>query len=303
MKVKYNIIAIIVIFYPDKKHLEILIKNLICQVDKIILVDNTPVGNKCSHNEVIQNFESHMEFIPLNDNFGIAKAQNIGIKRAVELFADFILLSDQDTFFPDDYIQKMVYDINYIDFNETAAIVPLFKDINQAKSSNKGFMLFTLYGWKRFFPEQGLYEVDQAISSGKIINSKLIESIGLMNESLFMDWVDYEWCWRARHRYKIIGNANVTISHLLGDSAVSIGFRDINLRPPIRSYYITRNAIYLALYSTSLDFIHKVTLLIKSTRYVVGFPIFCEPHFKQFIFTMKGVIDGLRAKLGKVSQN
>jgi len=52
-----------------------------------------------------------------------------------------------------------------------------------------------------------------------------------MNEDLFIDWVDFEWCWRARKKgYKIIGNANVVITHQLGDAAVTIGRKDEEAR-------------------------------------------------------------------------
>jgi rhamnosyltransferase len=293
-----NVVAVIVIFYPNKTRLKKLIKTLIYQVVKIIVVDNTPVKDEY---DLLEENKYNIELISFDENNGIAKAQNIGIKRALELSADFVLLSDQDTLFPDNYVYKMLKDISDYNIHEIACIVPLFKDINQKRIPNQGFIRFTFCGWKRFFPKQGLYEIDEAISSGKLINLKLINLIGLMNESLFIDWVDYEWCWRARRQYKIIGNANVIINHRLGDSAVSVGFREVNQRPPIRSYYITRNAIYLALYSTSLNFVHRFILLFKTTRYIIGFPILCKPHIQQFNFTIRGVIDGFRKRLGKIN--
>jgi len=296
-----NIVAVIVIFYPNKSRLRELIKTLVFQVVKIIIVDNTPMKDRYDYFELDEN-KNNMELISLDENKGIAKAQNIGIKRALELYADFVLLSDQDSVFPVNYVHKMFEDIDndkYI-INEIACIVPLFKDINKKNMPNQGFYRFTYWGWKFIFPNHGLHEIDQAISSGKIINLKLVNSIGLMDESLFIDWVDFEWCWRARSQYKIIGNANMIINHTLGDYTISIGFRELNQRTPIRSYYITRNAVYLAINSKSLDIMHKYFLLFKIIKYIIGFPIFCQPHVQQFIFTLKGIIDGLRGKLGKI---
>ena len=296
----YNVIAVVVIYYSDIDLLKILIKKLINQVQKVILVDNTPVKDKFCLDDMLKNYVNCIELLSLEENHGIARAQNIGIKRALELFADFVLLSDQDTLFPDNYVHKMFEDIDDYNIREVACIVPLFKDKNKKNMPNQGFYRFTCWGWKCIFPDHGLYEIDQAISSGKLINLKLINLIGLMNESLFIDWVDFEWCWRARSRFKIIGNANVIINHTLGDSAISIGFREINQRSPVRSYYITRNAIYLAIYSTSIDITHKYYLLLRSIKYIIGFPILCKPHIQQLVFTLRGAIDGFRGKLGKI---
>ena len=33
-----------------------------------------------------------------------------------------------------------------------------------------------------------------------IINNNIILDVGLMDESLFIDWVDFEWCWRAKSK-------------------------------------------------------------------------------------------------------
>ena len=46
----------------------------------------------------------------------------------------------------------------------------------------------------------------------------------------------------------MIGNADVTIQHQLGDGSVDVGFRKVNLPSLIRYYDISRNAFYLALY-------------------------------------------------------
>lgn len=48
-----------------------------------------------------------------------------------------------------------------------------------------------------------------------------------MNERFIIDWVDFEWCWRAREKgYQIIGNANVLITRQLGDAAATICRKD-----------------------------------------------------------------------------
>jgi len=285
---------VIVTYNPEIKLLKKVIQSIIEQVRKIYIVDNTP--GKAKELERFRN--EKVEIIYLGNNKGIAYAQNIGINIAIENNAEYVILSDQDTVYPNNYVKEMlkVFD----KYENVAAVSPLFKDINKNKP-HEGFIEKSLIGFKKFYPTKGYYEIYQTIASGLIINVKALKVIGLMNEDLFIDWVDLEWCWRARKKgYKIIGNADVIIIHQLGDKSVNIGFREVNIRSPLRHYYITRNAFYLALRDNSLDKLHKLTLFLKSFRYILGFPILSKPHLKHLKYVLLGFWHGITGKLGKL---
>ena len=146
-----------------------------------------------------------------------------------------------------------------------------------------------------------IIEVEKTLSSGFFYSREVIEKIGLKNEDLFIDLVDWEWCWRARKKgYKIIGNADVIIEHQLGDSSKDLGFREVNLRSPMRHYYITRNAFHLALRDKSLDILHRITLFFKSFRYIIGYPLLSKPHLTHLKYVMLGFWHGIVGKLGKL---
>jgi rhamnosyltransferase len=100
-----KVYGVIVTYKPNVEVLEKCVNSLVNQVDKLIIVDNTP--GKC---QLLENFRKtqNIEIVYLNDNYGIAYAQNVGIKKALEEEADFILLSDQDTIYPLDYVEKML---------------------------------------------------------------------------------------------------------------------------------------------------------------------------------------------------
>ena len=232
-----NIDAVFITYYPNVKLFEKAIKSIISQVRIAYIIDNTP--EKCNHLEKLHEY-SNINITYLCDNKGIAYAQNIGIKKSIEGNADFIMLSDQHTIYPENYIKAMLS--TFEGAKQVAAIAPLFKDEN-SRMHNSGIYKKGLFFYKLFYPKKGIFEIPQAIASGKIINTAHLSEIGLMKEDLFMDWIDFEWCWRAtRKGYKIIGNANVVITHQLGEHAADIGFREVNLRSPVRHYYITRNA-------------------------------------------------------------
>lgn len=291
MNHKINIVY--VTYNPQIDLLKKSLESITSQVDKIYIVDNTP--GKDTRLEFFKNEKT--EVIYLEENYGIAYALNVGIKKALEDGADFVMLSDQDTCYPQNYVYDM---LKVFGIDDTiAAVAPRFVDSN--KKGKDGFIDVAPVVFKRFLPKDGIHEVMQAISSGKILKTQHLLSIGLMKDELFIDWVDYEWCWRARAKgYKIVGNADVVIQHQLGDSSKNLGFREVNLRSYVRHYYITRNAFYLALYANDLDVLHRITLFFKSFRYMVGYPILAKPHFKNLKFVLLGFWHGVTGKLGKL---
>lgn len=291
-----SIVKINTIYITYNAQIELLkksVESITSQVDKIYIVDNTP--GKDTRLEFFKN--EKMEVIYLEENYGIAYALNVGIKKALQNQVEFIMLSDQDTCYPQNYVYDMLKVFGMDD--TTVAVAPRFVDSN--KQGKDGFIKVAPVVFKQFFPKSGTHEIMQAISSGKILQAKYLGSIGLMSEELFIDWVDIEWCWRARAKgYKIVGNADVVIQHQLGDSSKNLGFREVNLRSYVRHYYITRNAFYLALYSNDLDILHRITLFFKSFRYMVGYPILAKPHFKNLKFVLLGFWHGITGKLEKL---
>ncbi len=284
---------VIITYNPEIELFTKAVQSMTEQVRKIYIIDNTPTRAK-----FLEKFQdnSKIEIIYLDDNKGIAYAQNIGIKKSLENRSDYIVLSDQDTIYPKNYIENMLK-IENSNYSKIIAMAPLFKD-TIGNNENEGFIIKR---FKKIFPKNGLHEVFQTIASGKILSSKYLNDVGLMDEKLFIDWVDLEWCWRARKKgYKIIGNADVVITHQLGDKSTNLGFREVSLRSPIRHYYITRNAFYLALNDKSLDKLNKITLFFKSFRYIIGFPLLSKPHLKHLKYVLLGFWHGVTGKLGKL---
>jgi len=284
---------IIVIYNPNEDLLSKCILSIFDTVRHIYIIDNSDIN-------ISLNIDyEYIKYIKLKENMGISYAFNIGIKESIKNKSDYILLTDQDTVYPIKYIDNMLK--TFDNEENICAVTTLFKDTNSAKK-NEGFYKKSFLFAKRFFPIEGSFNVFHTISSGKILNTKYINDIGLMDEDLFIDWVDYEWCWRARKKgYKIIGNADVVIDHQLGDESTDVGFRVVNLRSPLRHYYITRNAFYLSIYNNSLNSINKVTLFFKSFRYIIGYPILSKPHLKHLKYVLLGFWHGMTGKLGKLN--
>ena len=286
------IVGILITYEPDGPILERTIESLITQVDHLLIVDN---GSSFNVADTL-NDDNRLTCMQLGDNLGIARAQNLGIIAARDRGADYVVLSDQDTVYPPNAISDLLE--VFTRWSKAAAVVPKFNDLN--KAGRDGFILADSIFFTPSQVKQGEYELLQAIASGKVIRLSALEQVGLMMEELFIDWVDIEWCWRARSSgYQIIGSANVVIEHTLGDESRNLGYREVNLRSPTRHYYITRNAFALALRSSHLHFGLRCVLLLRSLRYPIAFPLLSPPRLKNLWAVAWGLMDAIRGELGK----
>lgn len=289
-----KIFAIVITYQPDIPILCRVISSIEKQVQGICIIDNGGLIENELPKTSCEILIKH-----LNENQGIAKATNEGIKILLEKSADYVLLSDQDTIYPEGYVESFSQYAISNNIEKIAAFAPVFFDVNSSEYK-------PLYVRK-----QGLIRkesvcnkptiVFQSIASGLIIDLKKLSEVGCMNEELFIDYVDFEWCWRVNCAgYKIMCLPQLSITHSLGDGTVSVGIKKISEHSSIRYYYITRNTFYLSLYSKALPFLMKIQLFCKACLYPIGYTFLCKPHLMNAKYTLKGMFDGILKRLGKI---
>lgn len=243
-----NIFSILVTYNPNFSQLKKCVSSLLPQVEKIIIVKNSSEKLDFSG---LPGFLEKIIQIQLKKNFGIAYAQNRGIEKALELGAEWILLSDQDTVFPENYVSSCLSSYNQNkEKYKIGAIVPLFFNENKQQMSQ-----IMISKTKAICPEYGkTYCLAHAIASGMFCLSDVIKNIGMMNERLFIDFVDTEWCWRAnRLGFKILCDTNIVISHSMGDSFKKVFGRKFVVYSNFRNYFFFRNIFYLLFHSGLLS--------------------------------------------------
>lgn len=279
-----KIIAIIVSFRPNIELLKKTISSLQFQVNNIIIVNNDT-------NDFQFVTSQNVLIINLNNNFGIAYAQNIGINKAIELNADYILLSDQDTIYPENYINQF---LPYIREKNAQLYCPVFFD--NVKNIYSPIMIEKFKSVP--FVTQPTF-VQHAIASGSIIDIKCLDKVGLMDENLFIDYVDFEFCWRLTNAgYKILTIPSIIINHQLGDGTKKILNKHVTLRSDVRYFYILRNGFYLAFHCKYLSFLEKVSLLKRTISFSCG--VFLLKHNLNSIkLVLSALYDGITCKLGK----
>ncbi len=287
-----NVSAVIITFNPNINDLQKLLQSLEPQVEKIIIVDNGSGNTDCF------SLFKNVELIKLGENKGIAEATNIGLKRAIEIKADFAILSDQDSVYPSDYIENFLKLRKFYYEKNIAVYAPVFYD-KVSKSIKpiyvKKFGFIQKQSQKN--KEQFVY---QAIASGMIINISALQTVGFMNENLFIDCVDFEWCWKIQYcRYKILSSKSLKLIHSLGDKNSKILHRNISVHSLQRYFYITRNTAYLSCHCPYIALTVKIQLFFKAVIYVIGYSALSKEHLYTFKILIRGFLYGIKSKLGK----
>lgn len=148
-------------------------------------------------------------------------------------------------------------------------------------------------------PITGVHNVIFTIASGTILNVSSIENIGFMQEDLFIDYVDIEWCIRANSRgFKVLINADTIIEHSIGESTISFLGNIYPDRSPIRMYFLIRNGINLSLYSKTLSFNQKSVIFIKTILYIYCYSSRGGEKINKIKCCLKGFYHGLINKMG-----
>lgn len=293
MKYK-KIAAILVCYNPDIDELQECILSINPQVDKLYIVDNTDQQSWLKNNGIIEK-DNNIELIELKENIGIAAAQNIGIQKAFENNFEAVLFLDQDTKPPKNLVEVLLNGITQLENegNKVATIGPMVYNRdskNEYKSLiNKGKDI------------SDFIEKDAIISSGSIILKQVYEDVGGLENELFIDVVDFEWCWRARKKgYKSFITKKVAMEHRFGERSISIlGIIKLIIPSPIRHYYQYRNLVLL-FPRTYIPKYWKLRSCIEKIIELFVIPMFVKPRLKRIKFMFKGLKHGLEGIKGKI---
>ena len=235
-------------------------------------------------------------------NIGLSAALNVGIKEAKRLGFKMAALFDQDTELPNNFTQQMLHYINQYQGDKLVAVYsPIFYNhVIDETSKHINFKPFRLI--RRLGDETDYAYPHYVITSGSFIPINVLDDVGLMREELFIDFVDIEWCLRARQQgYEIVAINKVMIDHHLGDYAVSFMGHHYPIHSPLRMYYYFRNAMYLY----RLREIDWNWRLVDATRNLFRFlfyMLFVKNRATYFKYIIKGYYHGLIKRMGRLEE-
>jgi len=234
-----NVFSIVVAYHPDVEHLARLCRTLATSGAKVIVVDNSEAGDTEPRFEM----ESCTR-IALGENTGIAHAQNVGIAIAIDRGADVIVFFDQDSEPDGNFLRHLLADMKP---GEPGVVAPVCMD--KATGQELASLRIGRLSLRRNVVSHGQhlpYPVDLVLSSGSAATAVTFSLVGKMDEDFFIDFVDFEWCFRCRSRQvpiRVIPSA--VMRHSIGQRSVSFGIIRGTVHGVSRSYYKIRNCFLL----------------------------------------------------------
>lgn len=293
--------GIIVTYHPDLETLERVIGAVLPQVDRLIVVNN---GNEENIPIWLSMQSQSIEYISLGDNFGIAKAQNVGISRAKKHGSEYVLLLDQDSIPGAGMVETLKAAANEKQMKgiAVACLGPRYED--QRQHNAVPFIRIAGYRVQRqsCSLENDVVEVDYLIASGSLIPIDTIDQVGGMNEDLFIDYVDIEWGLRAqKNGFQSFGVCSALMKHELGDEPLFFFGRHVPVHNPLRHYYHFRNAVWL--YKQGwLRSEWKIVDAYRLVRKFIFYSLITTPRLKHLSMMSLGIYHGIRNRMGRLDQ-
>jgi rhamnopyranosyl-N-acetylglucosaminyl-diphospho-decaprenol beta-1,3/1,4-galactofuranosyltransferase len=148
---------------------------------------------------------------------------------------------------------------------------------------------------------QPIWFADLVISSGCLVRREVVQKVGLPRADFFIDFVDFEYCLRARAQgYKVAIVPGAKFDHEIGHT------REVWLpgrsrlwwtQAPFREYYLTRNLAYIAwwLYPNQRTKAFAIRYL---ARRAGGVLLFSSNKLACLRKMAQGLWDGRQASLG-----
>jgi rhamnosyltransferase len=260
---------------------------LAAQVCFIVVVDN---GSSIETETLLRELEENRvcKVIRNHQNLGIAVALNLGIQHAIETGCDWIATFDQDSRVSNGFILEMLKTYQQVPHPEKIALIaPTYVDRESgvqgtlASDARKGVLT--------------------TMTSGSLMPASVVQGFGRFDESLYMDYVDTEFCLRVRRKGMTILQSPAVLFHSLGRTTYHylFGRRFATTNHSAeRRYYITRNRLRLLMrYGTDWPWAWRECKAIISETIKIA--LIEDNKMKKMRAIVNGTADALRCRLGK----
>ena len=285
-------LCILVLYKPTPSLLGQVVEAIIHQVDKIWISDNTP-GGYDGISAITNKNNGKIVYSEMNGNIGIAAAQNAGIKYAVDNEYDFVYFLDQDSISAEGIAKGLVDGYKLLSGKgvKIGGVGPL--PINRITGKDYPIDIIG----RPFNDNVNIFEARDLMNSASLINVDLFREVGMMDEFLFIDGVDYELCWRATSnaQYRFFILQSIKLSHQLGEGDKRLMGAPVKISTPFRTYYQFRN-YFILLCRGYVPVTWKIKNGIKYLCKYFYFPLFCKPRIEYLKNINRGIIDGIKNK-------
>ncbi len=227
-----------------------------------------------------------------NENLGIAAAQNIGIEEALKSDGvEKIVFLDQDSRSQVEYPALIAeeFDIVCRDIPNLAMLGPTVINADTQEVYRSAF-----HSDDNVAPPVICRR--EVISSGSCISRKAMEQVGMNDARLFIDYVDFEWCWRAKAKGFVCGiTPQLTMQHRVGRNEIKIFNHHVIVSSPMRYRFTYRNYLWLL----RRRYVPRQWKIATGVKFVLRFlylPFVADNGFAIWKNMCRGIREGLKQK-------
>ena len=301
---KDSVGGVIVTYNPSQDFLHRLA--IVCkQVDSCVVIDNFSRNwfrNSLGDLKTTRN----LQVIRNTSNEGIATALNQGIEVLFRQGFRWVVTFDQDSHPDSGMVHTLVASISSpTDKQKVFAVVPDVIEESFPQHATKFLKSHPHFPFlfERVPCSAGTRDdCTLAITSGMMINLRTHERIGPFREEFFIDYVDTEYCLRAKSMgfvLRVCGDAK--LYHNLGRKR-EFALGPVKVRPtfhdPVRRYYISRNRIFM-LNNFGCRFPHWLAYDLCASSYsLFRVLLFEDKKLSKLFHSVLGSIHGIRGRTG-----
>ncbi|MEO6137424.1 MAG: glycosyltransferase family 2 protein [Luteimonas sp.] len=303
-----RVLAVVVAYLPEPIRFRALLNTLLCQVDTVLVVDNTPATHLDAERVVMEMPEhgTALRLVRCGENMGIAAALNEGIDAARIEGYELVLLNDQDSLPAEDMVERLLATLDALTAEgaRVGSVSPAYVD--EVTGDWFGFQVMRPGKWFYSVVAAPLadpwIEVLTSITSGTLVPTQVFDVVGVMREDYFIDDVDVEWCLRARARgYQLFGTVRAVMRHRLGEDSFPLWFlrwRGFSSYRPLRLYYRFRNFIAVCGEDHA-----PLAWKVRASWYWLGniyaYLLFSPNRLANARYIAHGLYDGFRGRMGR----
>jgi GT2 family glycosyltransferase len=257
-----------------------------------IIVDNGSRDGSAQH---LRDRFPDIRIICNERNLGYAGGNNVGIRAALEMGADYVLLLNNDTVPGEDFLEKLLNGA-LADKNIAAAGPKVLWAVDPPRLWG-AYVTITYH--QNIVRVEGFTcadvaafsepaDVDCVIGCGILMSRTVIENVGLLDEEYFAYHEDVDWCYRARKKgYRVVYVPEAVLLHK-GSKSTGGGYTS-----PIM-YFAGRNSVLFAKKHATFPQLMKFAFYLTGDL-LRGFvrALFRRPS-QGYGLKFRGMIDGIR---------
>jgi GT2 family glycosyltransferase len=265
---------------------------------KTIVLDNSSTDGSV---DAICNQFPDVQIIHLAENLGYAGNNNVGIKEALKLGAEWVFVLNEDVILDQNCIQQLI-DIGESDPN-IGIVGPLVYHYDEPTVIQSAGGMLGKY-WESIHlgqnePDQGQFinprQVEWISGCAILVRSTAIEQAGMLDSGFFIYWEETEWCIR-------IGRAGWKIVHVPLAKLWHKGVQRNYSPKPSFTYYATRNHL-IALSKHRAPFIARIYTWFQIARTLVSWTVKSKwrDKLEHRNAMWRGVVDYMLSRQGQMS--